>query len=107
MKRKSVVIDVPVSGSRYHNFALIIMIITVICFILQISIPGFTEWFYLTSTDAFVRPWMFLTAMFMHSPGGIWHIFFNMFGLLMFGPILEQRIGSNKFLFLYLVGGIF
>lgn len=42
--------------------------------------------------------------MFMH--GGFWHIFFNMYTLLMFGMILEQTIGSKKFLLFYFVTGL-
>jgi len=42
--------------------------------------------------------------MFMH--GGIEHIFFNMFALFSFGPILEYSIGSKKFLNFYFICGI-
>ena len=38
--------------------------------------------------------------------GGFMHIFFNMFGLFMFGPILEYAIGAKRFLNLYLICGI-
>ena len=34
-------------------------------------------------TSPFFRPWQIITHMFMH--GGFWHIFFNMYSLLMFG----------------------
>lgn len=48
-----------------------------------------------------------LTYMFMHAPyPNIAHIFFNMFALFMFGPILEHVWGSRKFLIFYLVTGI-
>ena len=36
-------------------------------------------------------PYQFITYMFMH--GSFQHIFFNMFGLWMFGSVLEQEIG--------------
>ena len=42
--------------------------------------------------------------MFMH--GGFTHILFNMFGLFMFGPILEYATGPKRFLNLYLICGI-
>ncbi len=48
--------------------------------------------------------WQILTAMFMH--GGISHIFFNMYGLYLFGKPLEMRMGSRKFLFFYLATGV-
>lgn len=48
-----------------------------------------------------------LTYMFMHAPFPIiTHIFFNMFALFIFGPILEHVWGSRKFLIFYLVTGI-
>jgi len=48
--------------------------------------------------------WQPLTHMFMH--GDITHIFFNMFGLWMFGSPLEQMWGRNKFIFFYLSTGL-
>ncbi|MBS1532836.1 MAG: rhomboid family intramembrane serine protease [Bacteroidetes bacterium] len=50
------------------------------------------------------RPWQIVTYMFMH--GGWEHIFFNMFALFMFGPILEYSLGSKKFFNLYFICGI-
>jgi len=42
--------------------------------------------------------------MFLH--GGFGHIFFNMLALYFFGPPVEQRIGGNRFITLYLISGI-
>jgi membrane associated rhomboid family serine protease len=50
------------------------------------------------------RVWQPITYMFMH--GGIEHIFFNMFALFMFGPILEYSLGSKRFFNLYFICGI-
>ena len=47
--------------------------------------------------------WQPLTHMFMH--GDLGHIFFNMFGLYMFGTPIEQMWGKNKFIFFYLSTG--
>ena len=55
-------------------------------------------------TSPFFRPWQIITHMFMH--GGFWHIFFNMYSLLMFGTVLERSIGSKKFLIFYFVTGL-
>ncbi len=57
--------------------------------------------FYPTSPD--FQPFQIVTHMFMH--GSIGHLFFNMFGVYMFGPPLEQRWGSQRFLFYYLFSG--
>ena len=47
--------------------------------------------------------WQPLTHMFMD--GDIGHIFFNMFGLYMFGTPIEQMWGQKKFIFFYLSTG--
>lgn len=51
----------------------------------------------------YFRIWQIITHMFMH--GGVWHIFFNMYALYMFGSIIERTIGEKKFLILYFVCG--
>jgi len=45
-----------------------------------------------------------VTHMFMH--GSMFHIFFNMFALWMFGKVLESVWGSKRFLIYYMVTGI-
>lgn len=50
------------------------------------------------------RPYQFVTHMFMH--GGLFHLFFNMFALYMFGRILEQVWGGKRFLIYYLATGL-
>ena len=52
----------------------------------------------------FFKPWQILTHMFMH--GGFYHIFFNMYSLLMFGSILERSLGTKKYLIFYFVTGL-
>lgn len=44
------------------------------------------------------------TYMFVH--GGLDHIFFNMFAVWMFGRLMEQVMGSRRFLFYYIVCGV-
>ena len=50
------------------------------------------------------RPYQVFTHMFTHA--GLAHIFFNMFGLWMFGRVLESIWGPKRFLLFYLVCGI-
>ncbi len=50
------------------------------------------------------RLYQFFTYMFVHA--GWEHIFFNMFAVWMFGRIMEQVMGSQRFLFYYVVCGI-
>lgn len=55
-------------------------------------------------TSPFFHWWQFVTHMFMH--GGFWHIFFNMYTLVMFGCVVENIIGSKKFALFYFVCGL-
>lgn len=48
--------------------------------------------------------WQFITYMFLH--GGAMHLFVNMFGLWMFGRLLEYELGPKRFLVYYFVCGI-
>jgi len=48
--------------------------------------------------------WQFVTYMFLH--GNLSHIFFNMFGLWMFGSEIERALGSRRFLIYYFLTGI-
>jgi len=47
-----------------------------------------------------------ITYMFLHDPNNIMHVVFNMFGVFMFGRVLEQVWGSKRFLIYYMVTGI-
>lgn len=82
-----------------------LLIINVIFFVASLSLGDVMyDWFALhyPSNDNF-QPWQPLTHMFMH--GDLGHIFFNMFGLYMFGTPIEQMWGRKKFIFFYLSTG--
>lgn len=49
--------------------------------------------------------WTFLTSMFMH--GNFLHLFVNMFSLFFIGSLVEKLIGSKRYLWFYLLSGIF
>ncbi len=46
--------------------------------------------------------WQLLTYGFLHDPNSIWHLFFNMFALFMFGSDIERIFGPRRFLIYYL-----
>lgn len=52
----------------------------------------------------FFRVWQPVSYMFMH--GDFMHILFNMFGLFMFGGVLESRWGMKRFLNFYMITGL-
>ena len=49
--------------------------------------------------------WRFITFQFLHA--GITHVGFNMLGLYVFGGMVEEYLGSKKYLAFYLTCGIF
>ena len=50
------------------------------------------------------KSYQLITHLFAH--GSIGHIFFNMFGLYLFGRVLENAIGSQRFFILYFASGL-
>ncbi len=51
------------------------------------------------------QPWRFVTAVFLHA--SLIHIGFNMWVLMDIGPMVEELYGSARYLFLYVVTGVF
>lgn len=51
-----------------------------------------------------LNPLPFLSSLFLH--GGLFHILSNLWVLWIFGPPLEDRLGSGRFLALYLASGL-
>jgi membrane associated rhomboid family serine protease len=99
--------------TRPDNFPPIVknlIIINVLVFLAQITLDNqfhITEklMLYPVMFDEF-KPYQIFTHMFAHSPGTFFHIIFNMFGLWMFGKILENVWGSKRFLIFYLACGL-
>ena len=50
--------------------------------------------------------WRILTSAFCHDRHGLFHILFNMLGLIWFGIALEYMYGQREFLLFYLTAGI-
>ena len=80
----------------------VIFAITYILYALQIPLA---ENFILFSANSdYFQPFQLLTYMFLHS--STLHIVFNMIGLITFGPELERRFGTIKFIKFYLLMGV-
>lgn len=101
-------------GSLFRNMPTItknLLIINVLVWIAQIILPkigiDLTELlglhFWMASD---FNPAQIVTYMFLHSDSDFTHLFFNMFSLLMFGPLLERTLGEKRFLFYYITCGI-
>jgi membrane associated rhomboid family serine protease len=81
-----------------------LIMINLVIWLLQV-IPGST----LTSTMFYaplltvLEPWRMLTAGFVHSPDGVWHILINIYSIYIFGRVIEPMLGPSRFLALYLI----
>jgi membrane associated rhomboid family serine protease len=85
-----------------------LLIINVLVWLAQNMLgPSFNDLFSLhfyKSED--FRPWQPLTHMFMHDTYRLGHLALNMLALWMFGSLLENIWGSQRFLFFYVVCGL-
>lgn len=65
------------------------------------------DWFALHDVRSqFFKPHQLITYMFLHSPGGLGHLFFNMLAVYMFGTTLESYWGAKRFLIYYVLCGL-
>ncbi len=89
-----------------HNIraALWLCFIIFIIFLLQVFIESFTDYFILDTRLVLLKFYTLVTAIFLHS--GLPHLMYNLFGLALFGSILEHVIGSKRFLILFFVAGL-
>ncbi|MGY4535987.1 membrane associated rhomboid family serine protease [Mucilaginibacter sp. UYNi724] len=87
-----------------------LLIINIICYVAMFALGSvfdmarYMSAYYFNSP--FFHPWQVVTYMFLHDPGNFGHIFFNMFALFSFGPMLEYALGSRKFFNFYFITGI-
>ena len=59
---------------------------------------------YLWANEYKFRWYQLITYMFFHD--GFWHIFFNMYGIYLFGSMAAPILGRTRFLILYFLSGI-
>jgi membrane associated rhomboid family serine protease len=81
-----------------------IMAITAGIFVIGLMSPEAHQWLFQTFAQAnFLVTagewWRIFTAALLH--GGMMHVLFNMYALYLFGPRLEQQVGSPAFAALY------
>ncbi|MBI3883162.1 MAG: rhomboid family intramembrane serine protease, partial [Sphingobacteriales bacterium] len=82
-----------------------LIVINVLAYLAQQILPFATEWGALHYfQSSLFKPHQIITCMFLH--GSLGHIFLNMFALWIFGSILEQSLGSKRFLNFYMICGI-
>lgn len=92
----------------------VILIINVVFYLLTwatelVPLDGNADWFtYFNALHPIGYPgfalYQYITYMFMH--GGWWHLFFNMWSLMIFGNAVEQQVGTKRFVYYYLLCGV-
>jgi membrane associated rhomboid family serine protease len=106
----------PGSASPYQGWVIKLIVVNTIAYVFQIftasnqtphAMSALT--YYLGLTPALVVEkgfiWQVVSYMFLHSTSGFFHIFFNMYAVLIFGTPIEQEWGSRKFVGYYLFCG--
>jgi membrane associated rhomboid family serine protease len=73
-------------------------------FLVQGAFPMIVGYLAFIPRLVLTQPWTLVTYMFLH--GGFMHLLFNMIVIFFFGPRVESRLGSNRFIVLYLLAGI-
>ena len=101
-------------GSFFSNIPTVtknLLIINILVWIAQISLPkvgidltNLLALHYWRASDFNIA--QMFSYMFMHSDNDFSHLFFNMFSLLMLGPLLERALGSMRYLFYYITCGL-
>jgi membrane associated rhomboid family serine protease len=81
-----------------------LMLICTAVFCVQFFVP-LDNWFALWPVGSgMFWPWQVVTYAFLH--GGVFHLFFNMLGLWMFGAELERLWGDRRYLQFLLAGAL-
>ncbi len=92
--------------ARVRYTSLVISAAVVFIYMLQLLFPGLTGLAFVA--DRFLlEPWTLLTSFFLHSPGDYMHLLNNLFFLAVFGFMLENVVGTRKFLALFFTSGLF
>lgn len=89
------------------SVTLMIVKLNIIVFILWMVIPVFMVENFLVSYTGVMEGkfWTLITSVFSHNM--FFHIFLNMYAFFGFGTILENELGSARFLRFYFASGIF
>jgi membrane associated rhomboid family serine protease len=84
-----------------------LLVLTSAVYLLQLTVftsPWLIEVFGFTPSLVLRHPWSALSYALLH--GSFLHLLFNMIALFMFGPPVEARLGSTRFIRLYLVSAL-
>ncbi len=89
------------SAYGYNN---IFLGLITIMFFFGLLFPRLTYYLALNPLNFYFMPWQFVTSIFLH--GSFDHYLVNAIVMLFFGSELERRVGSKKYLEIFLLSGI-
>jgi rhomboid protease GluP len=96
---------------RPRSATSVILGINIVVFVAELALGGSTSIPVLIRMGAMVpalvaegQYWRLVTALFLHV--GFLHLAFNLFGLYLFGNLIESVLGSARFIAIYLVTGV-
>lgn len=83
------------------------VVISVVAFISMMAFPDSVDYFALRPLSILQGKalWTLVLHIFVH--GGFFHLFINMFVLFSLGSLCEKIIGKKRFIWFYLIAGIF
>jgi len=81
-----------------------LIVANIVVYFLEQTGMGVANYLAFVPNDVVLQPWTLVTYMFVHA--NVTHILFNMLALYFFGPRVEERLGSRRFITLYLLSGV-
>src|SRR3989304_3331379 len=69
--------------------------------------PEFIKYFAISASNFFSGKYIWTLILHIFSHGGFFHLIVNMFALFSFGTLAERIIGKKRFIWFYLIAGLF
>lgn len=69
--------------------------------------PDYIKYFALSADNFFAGKYLWTLLVHMFSHGGVFHLLVNLFALISLGRLSERIIGRRRFIWFYLLSGIF
>lgn len=89
----------------------ILLAVNTVCFILQSVLEFYqifpVEYYFALSLEGLRHGWIFQLITFQFLHGGLWHLLGNLLAIYFFGRAMEETLGRNGLLKLYLASGVF
>ena len=68
--------------------------------------PSLHNTLFVLQSESIANVWTWVTSVFSHAPGQLFHIIGNSIVILFFGPLVERAVGSRRFVGFFFISGI-